>query len=179
VEKQARYELTPQGKVKMPNTTRRGMPKGGWPKKDPAQVKLDHPPEHLLFPTPDHLKMPQPKFDLSSFQKVSFERRVMGKPIVRIGRNECSFNVTAHLDYGLDKFQSYDVYIDRGKTMTQIAFVPRTDDDGTFKSQRQKKQQYSYITSVKLIRYLNVKPGKCRLQMVDGVLVAEAENNAG
>ena len=208
VEKQ---ELTRDGKVTLPNTTKRGMPKGGWPKKEkntdrdentfvaasfktlkevsdlkrkyniseeewlvfvgkyldvfgnpcssarympesqarsliadinetkavkpniPGRIdgKLDHKPDHLLFPTPDHLKTQQPKFDLSHFQKVSFERRVMGKPMVRIGRNECSFNVTAHLDYGLEEIKSYDVYIDRGKTMTQIAFVPRTDDDGT------------------------------------------------
>jgi hypothetical protein len=178
VEKQ---ELTRDGKVKLPNTTKRGMPKGGWPKKDlpesakPLPENFKYKPEPMPGSSPS--KNTPIKFDLSRFQKVSFERRVMGKPMVRIGRNECSFNVTAHLDYGLDKFQSYDVYIDRGKTMTQIAFVPRTDDDGTFKSQRQKKQQYSYITSVKLIRYLNVKPGKCRLMMVDGVLVAEAENN--
>lgn len=143
--------------------------------------KIDHPskpcaeiPKNIPFPMPKSSpsKNNPLKFDLSAFKKITFDRRVLGEPMVRISaKNEIAFNVCAADKFNLMKCKSFDVYMDKDEVRTMIAFVPLGNEDGTFKTQYQ--PSYVYFNSIKLIRELSVPAGRYPVSLVDGALVVE------
>lgn len=168
----------------------RGCPPGGWPKKEKPNIadwmegKIDHPSKPLpeiskkepeLMPESSPSKNTPLKFDLSKFKKITFDRRVLGEPMIRIGKkNEISFNVCASNEYKLMECKSFDVYMDKTTGKTAIVFIPRNDTDGTFKAQHQ--PSYCYFNSIKLVRELSVPAGRYPVSRVDGALVVEVSH---
>lgn len=169
----------------------RGCPPGGWPKKEKPNIadwmegKIDHPSKpcaEIQKDTPAPMPESRPtqnsplKFDLSKFKKIEIETRITEVPTVRIGTRDVSFNTAASRDFGLMKFTGLDVYVGplRGNKK-QIVFILRSDAGATFKLHQTKG--YCMFTNRTLLDKINVKTGKYPVQMVDGALIAEVENN--
>ncbi len=179
-EKTSLHEPVPKQAVPpVAEKKRRGCQPGGWPKKNspdsakPCTEIQTNKPEST--PEPGASKNTPLKFDLSTFEKITTERRIPEKPMIRIGKdNEVAFLMQAVKFFRLDKCQSLDVYVNRGTSKSQIAFCPMPGDYGSIKLHS--LPSYCYFNSVVAMRKMGIKPGKYEITECGGRLFIEAPN---